>query len=75
MITEQEIARINELYKKSKSSEGLTPEEKEEQMALRGKYIASMRANLKSQLDTIVIQKEDGSLVNLKKKHQEKYGN
>lgn len=75
MITEQEIARINELYKKSKSPEGLTPEEKEEQMALRGKYIASMRANLKSQLDTIVIQKEDGSLVNLKKKHQEKYGN
>ena len=75
MVTEQEIARINELYKKSKSSEGLTPEEKEEQMALRGKYIASMRANLKSQLDTIVIQKEDGSLVNLKKKHQEKYGN
>lgn len=75
MITEAEIARINELYKKSKGPQGLTSEEKEEQMALRGKYIAAMRANLKSQLDTIVIQKEDGTRVPLKKKHQDKYGN
>ena len=30
MVTEKDIARINELYRKSKS-EGLTPEEKEEQ--------------------------------------------
>ena len=75
MITEKDIARINELYSKSKSPEGLTPEEKEEQAELRGRYIASVRQNLKGQLDTIKIQKEDGTLIDLKKRHQEKYGN
>lgn len=75
MITEKDIARINELYKKSKTPEGLTPEEKEEQAELRGRYIASVRQNLKGQLDTIKIQKEDGTLIDLKKRHQEKYGN
>lgn len=75
MITEKDIARINELYRKSKSLEGLTPEEKEEQAELRGRYIASVRQNLKGQLDTIKIQKEDGTLIDLKKRHQEKYGN
>ena len=30
MITDKDIARINELYHKSKTEEGLTPEEKEE---------------------------------------------
>ena len=75
MITEAEIARINELYKKSKSPEGLTPEEKEEQTELRTRFVASFRANLKSQLDTIKIQKEDGTLVDLKERHQKKYGN
>ena len=74
MITEKDIARINELYRKSKSPEGLTPEEKEEQAELRGRYIASVRQNLKGQLDTIKIQKEDGTLIDLKKRHQEKYG-
>ena len=75
MITDVEIARINELYKKSKSPEGLTPEEKEEQTELRTRFVASFRANLKSQLDTIKIQKEDGTLVDLKERHQKKYGN
>ena len=75
MITDKDFERINELYRKSKTPEGLTPEEKEEQMCLRGEYIASIRRNLKSQLDTITIQKEDGTLVNLKERHQEKYGN
>lgn len=75
MITEKDIARINELYRKSKSPEGLTLEEKEEQAELRGRYIASVRQNLKGQLDTIKIQKEDGTLIDLKKRHQEKYGN
>ena len=42
MVTEAEIARINELYHKSQTPEGLTPAEKQEQMHLRGKYIASI---------------------------------
>ena len=74
MITDADIKRINELYHKSKS-EGLTPEEKKEQAELRGAFLASVRNNLQGQLDTIKIQKPDGSIVDLKKKHQEKYGN
>ena len=75
MITDAEIARINELYKKSKSDEGLTEAEKAEQKELRTRFVASFRANLKSQLDTIKIQKEDGTLIDLKERHQNKYGN
>jgi uncharacterized protein YnzC (UPF0291/DUF896 family) len=75
LITDQDIARINELYRKSKSPEGLTPEETKEQMELRGAYIAAVRRNLRGQLDTIKVQKEDGTIVDLKKKHREKYGN
>ena len=75
MITDKDIERINELYKKSKTPEGLTLEEKREQAELRGAFLASVRNNLKGQLDTIKIQKPDGTIVDLKKKHQEKYGN
>ena len=39
-MTEEKIARINELYHKSKS-EGLTADEKKEQAVLRAEYIAS----------------------------------
>lgn len=74
-MTDKDIARINELYKKSRTPEGLTPEERVEQAELRGAFLASVRNNLKGQLDTIKIQKPDGTIVDLKKKHQEKYGN
>ena len=60
MITEEDIKRINELYHKMKS-EGLTDEEKEEQAQLRGAYLQAMRENLRSQLDSIVIEKPDGT--------------
>lgn len=60
-ITNEEIARINELYHKSKG-EGLTESEKEEQRELRGKYIASMRESLRGQLNNIDIQNIDGSV-------------
>ena len=40
------IDRINELARKSKTEAGLTPEEKEEQAALRQEYVAAVRANL-----------------------------
>ena len=40
MITDADIKRINELYHKSKS-EGLTPDEKQEQVKLREAYIES----------------------------------
>lgn len=61
------IARINELYHKSQT-EGLTPEEKEEQDRLRKNYVASVRANLKGQLDNIRIQEKDGTITDLGEK-------
>ena len=65
----KKIERINQLARKSKQ-EGLPPLEKDEQKKLRAEYIASVRMNLKAQLDNIDIQQEDGTIVNL----GEKYG-
>lgn len=65
---EEKIARINELYHKSKTDEGLTPEELEEQQSLRADYIASFRASLRGQLDNIDILEKDGSVTNLGEK-------
>ncbi|MDO4307722.1 MAG: DUF896 domain-containing protein [Eubacteriales bacterium] len=64
------IERINALARKSKSV-GLTEEEKKEQAALRKEFIAAIRMNVRTQLDNISIQEEDGSVTNL----GEKYGN
>lgn len=60
MGIEEKIKRINELYHKSKG-EGLTDAEKEEQALLRKEYVASIRGNLRSQLENMTIQYEDGS--------------
>ncbi len=67
MKMDEKIARINELYHKSQK-EGLTEEEKAEQKRLREDYIASVRGNLKAQLNNINIQNEDGSITNLGEK-------
>ena len=53
MITEDQIKRINELARKSKTDEGLTDAEKEEQQLLRRAYIDSFKANLRAQLENI----------------------
>lgn len=53
MITDEQVARINELARKSKSPEGLTEDEKTEQTALRRLYIESVRTNMKAMLDNI----------------------
>lgn len=68
MNMEEKIARINELYHKSKSEVGLTEEEKKEQAELRRDYIDSIKKNLRSQLNNINIQEKDGSITNLGKK-------
>lgn len=44
------IDRINELYRKSKTPEGLSEEEKEEQAKLRRAYIDSVKASFVSQM-------------------------
>ena len=69
-MTDEKIARINELYKKSKS-DGLSEEEKKEQTLLRQEFVASVKSNLRSQLNNIDMVNEDGSVENLGKK----YGN
>ena len=67
MITEEDIKRINELYHKSQN-EGLSDAEKEEQQNLRKAYIEAMRGNIKRQLDSIVVQRPDGTREKLKRK-------
>lgn len=67
MNMDERIARINELYHKSQN-EGLTDAEKEEQARLRTEYVASIRANLRGQLNSITIEKPDGTRENLGKK-------
>ncbi len=67
-VTDEEIKRINELYRKQKNETGLTEEEKAEQKALRQKYVEAIRANLRSNLESIRIERPDGTLEPLKKK-------
>lgn len=64
------IARINELFHKSKK-EGLTEDEKVEQANLRKEYIAAIRQNLRGTLDNVSIVDPDGTVTkasDLKKK-------
>ena len=51
-MEQAKIDRINELARKSRTEEGLTPEEKAEQAALRQEYVAAIRASLTAQLDS-----------------------
>lgn len=67
----QKIKRINELYHKSKTV-GLTDAEEIEQAILRREYIDAFKNNLTSQLDTIKIKNPDGSIIDVKKRHDEK---
>ena len=61
------IARISELYKKSKT-EGLTETEKEEQKQLRNEYRMAVINNLHSSLNNVSIENEDGTITELKTK-------
>ena len=67
-MDESRITRINELYHKAQN-EGLTPEEKEEQVRLRMEYVQAVRANLRGQLNNISIQNPDGTITDLGKKY------
>lgn len=73
-MSELNIDRINELYRKSKA-EGLTEAEAKEQQVLRKQYIEAVRRNLRGQLDNISIQNPDGSITDLGKKYGNKKGN
>lgn len=60
-MTSDQIARINELARKSRTPEGLTDEEKTEQASLRRQYVEDMKRSLRAQLDQIVVVDENGN--------------
>ena len=66
-MKQEKIDRINELARKKKA-EGLTPEELEEQAALRAEYIAGFRASLTAQLDNTILVDPDGNRTPVKRK-------
>ena len=66
-MTNEKIARINELAKKSTTT-GLTDAEKAEQQALRQEYVADVKASLRAQLNNTSIQEPDGTIHKLVKK-------
>ena len=70
MVTQEQINRINELARKSKTPEGLTEEEKVEQAALRKEYLADIRKSLEATLSNVYFVEEDGSQTPLKKKDE-----
>lgn len=59
-LTSEQIARINELARKSRTPEGLTDEEKAEQTSLRQRYVNAMKNSLRTQLENTVIVDEKG---------------
>ncbi len=73
-MDDKKIARINELYHKSKA-EGLSEGELKEQQILRREYIDSFKRNLRGQLDQISIQEPDGTITDLGEKFGNKKGN
>ena len=69
MMTQEKIDRINELARKAKTPEGLTPEELSERDVLRREYIDSYKRSLIGQLDNTYIQYPAGSKKKLEKKN------
>ena len=55
-MEQAKIDRINELARKAKSEEGLTPAEMVERDLLRQEYIAAYRDNLIAQENTYIVE-------------------
>lgn len=66
MTMEEKIARINELYHKSKQ-EGLTEAETKEQAELRKEYVRSFRDNIRAALENVSILEPDGTVTKPKR--------
>ena len=67
-MEQAKIDHINELARRVKAGETLTPEELSERDALRREYIASVKASLTGQLDRTYIVGPDGAKRKLPKK-------
>ena len=64
----EKIARINELAKKRKGPEGLTPEEEAERAALHREYIDAHKQQPIAHLENTYVQYPDGRKVKIQKK-------
>lgn len=67
VVSDEILARINELAKKAKT-EGLTEEEKLEREQLRQEYLQNFRKKFRSQLEQIQILEPDGSVTPVRRK-------
>ena len=67
-MDQKKIDRINELARRVKAGETLTPAELAERDALRGEYIASVKASLTGHLENTYIVEPDGTKHKLSKK-------
>ena len=67
-MEQHKIDRINELARKSRTEEGLTPEELAERDALRREYIDAHRESLIRHLENTYIQYPDGTRKKLQRK-------
>lgn len=67
MITDEKVARINELARKARAGE-LTGAEKAEQAALRREYVDAVKQSLEGQLRHTTILHPDGTKRKLEKK-------
>ena len=63
----EKLDRINELARKSRTEEGLSEAEKQEQATLRKEYIAAYRESLRGQLESIILVDADGTQTPLAK--------
>lgn len=61
MVSEIDIKRINELSKKSKTEEGLSSDEKEEQKKLREKYLAGVKNSFTNQISSMKVIDPEGT--------------
>ena len=60
-MEQAKIDRINELARKARSQEGLTPAEMVERDLLRQEYVAAYRDHLIAQLENTIIVEPDGA--------------
>lgn len=61
MLSKEKLARINELAKKSKTTEGLTTVEKEEQAILREEYIERFRGGMRNHIEGMKVVDTEGN--------------
>ncbi|MGO3731892.1 MAG: DUF896 family protein [Vagococcus sp.] len=75
MLTQEKLARINELAKKAKTETGLNADEKVEQQELRDEYIKNFRGGMRHHIEGMKVVDEEGNDVTpdkLKKIQKEK---